>query len=213
MTIVFTASASAFMLVLCSSHAHGSGQHERFTVFPERLTLKQSVDLCESFGGTLAVTETASDYADLHSAMKRAQQGRTWLRFTDEGDQDHWRDILTGQPQNFSLIPWRLASEPTGGEAENCTGLANESETVLWAFDVDCGQKMTPTCEGSGGQLRLRGLCGDSVMDTRYSLQPEVTGGRRVMRGPGGWRIEWQRRSKLWSILSDGHKGLIVLIQ
>ena len=84
---------------------------------------------------------------------------------------------------------------------------------MLWAFDVDCDQKMTPTCEGSGGQLRLRGLCGDSVMDSLYSLQPEVTGGRRVMRGPRGWRIEWQRRSKIWSILSDDHQGMMILMK
>ena len=205
MTIVFT--ASALLFVLYSSQAHASGQQDRFIVFPERLTLKQSVDLCESFGGTLAVTESASDYAALHSAMRGAQQTRTWLRFTDEDDQDHWRDILTGQPHNFSLIPWRLASEPTGGAAENCTGLNAESETEFWAFDVDCGQKMTPACQGAGAQLRLRGLCGDSVVDSLYSLQPEVTGGRRLMRGRGGWRIEWQRGTKRWTITSDEHRG------
>ena len=198
--------ALALFFVLSSSHV--SGQQERFTVFPERLTLKQSIELCTSFGGTLAITESVSDYEELHSAMRRAQQSRTWLRFTDEDNQDHWRDILTGQPHNFSLIPWRLASEPTGGVAENCTGLAAESETEFWAFDVDCDQKMTPTCQGLEVQLRLRGVCEDSVVDSLYSLHTEVTGGRRLLRGTGGWRIEWQRQTKLWSILSDHHKGL-----
>ena len=209
MTVV--SRASVFLIVLCSSQAHASGlgQYERFTVFPERLTLRQSIDLCESFGGTLAITQKASDYVELHSAMRRARQTRTWLRFTDEDDQDQWRDVLTGHTHNFSLIPWRLASEPTGREAENCTGLNADSETEHWAFDVDCDQKMTPTCQDLGGELRLRGMCEDSVVDSLYSLQTEVAGGRRLMRSSSGlWRIEWQRHSKLWSILSDEHEGL-----
>ena len=182
---------------------------EKFTVFPERLTLKQSIDHCESFGGTLAITENTTDYVELQSAMKRDHQLRTWLRFTDEDSQDDWLDVLTGRHYSFSLIPWRLASEPTGGSAENCTGLYAESETEYWAFDVDCSQKMTPACQGTRAVLRLRGLCGDSVMDSLYTLVSELSGGRRMMVGLTGWRLEWQRQRKLWSILNDEYPGTL----
>ena len=34
----------------------------------------------------------------------------------------------TGEPKQFSSIPWRLSSEPTGFTVENCSGLASQGE-------------------------------------------------------------------------------------
>ena len=63
---------------------------------------------------------------------------QAWLRFTDEGSEGKWRDIWTGENQNFSSIPWKLATEPTGYIIENCSGVLNDPEDVFWAYDVDC---------------------------------------------------------------------------
>ena len=54
--------------------------------------------------------------------MKKSQMPQTWLRFTDEGSEGEWRDKLTNRTVDFDSIPWRVASEPTGFIAENCSG-------------------------------------------------------------------------------------------
>ena len=38
------------------------------------------------------------------------------------GSEGNWRDRWTNQSEDFFSIPWRIASEPTGFQNENCSG-------------------------------------------------------------------------------------------
>ena len=68
--------------------------------------------------------------------------------FIYRGHEGDWK--WNDNKDSFVYQHWE-DGEPDGGEAENCTGLAAEAETEFWAFDVDCDQKRTPTCQGLGG--------------------------------------------------------------
>ena len=57
---------------------------------------------------------------------------KTWLRFTDEGSEGEWRDVMTNRIINFDSIPWRIVSEPTGFIAENCSGIWLRSFHMIW---------------------------------------------------------------------------------
>ena len=139
--------------------------------------------------------------------MKRNSLSQAWLRFTDEGTEGVWRDKWTNQNKNFSSIPWRLASEPTGFIAENCTGLTNEDEEYHWAFDIDCEQKISSVCQDVRVYFRLRGLCSGSALDRLYRLIPALHNNRRTFYGPSGWKLGWESEEKLWKISNDRYPG------
>ena len=64
--------------------------------------------------------------------MKKNNMKQTWLRFTDEGSEGEWRDKLTNRTVDFDSIPWRIASEPTGFIAENCSGINNKLKKLFY---------------------------------------------------------------------------------
>ena len=138
--------------------------------------------------------------------MKRANHERTWLRFTDEYSEGLWYDKWTKEAVIFSNIPWRLASEPTGEKAENCSGFISESEDSYWAYDVDCYQKQTPVCQNISFTFILRGLCLESIIDTVYILN-KTSDGSIVFLGYSGWNIEWHQDSKHWLIANPLYPG------
>ena len=111
----------------------------------------------------------------------------TCLRLTDEGNESVWRDRWTGEERDFTSIPWRLASEPTGDVYENCAGLINEDNKRYWAFDIDCSQKIPTVCEDIKELFSLRGLCPHSLIDSLYRLVTDQEN-RRTFIGPTGWR-------------------------
>ena len=67
--------------------------------------------------------------------MKKNNIKQTWLRFTDEGSEGEWRDKLTNRTVDFDSIPWRVASEPTGFIAENCSGIFRNKAELTFIFD------------------------------------------------------------------------------
>ena len=107
---------------------------------------------------------------------------------------------------NFEDVPWRLASEPTGEKAENCSGIYSESDDSFWAFDVDCAQKMTPVCQNISFTFILRGLCPESTIDTVYVLNKTSDGGVAFL-GYSGWNIKWHQLEKQWLITNHLYPG------
>ena len=159
-------------------------------------------DVCQQLGGDLVRTERPEDWEELHHLMISNNIGRCWLRFTDEGHEADWRDRWTGQQVEFSSIPWRLASEPTGDVYENCAGLINEDNKRYWAFDIDCSQKIPTVCEDIKELFSLRGLCPHSLIDSLYRLVTDQEN-RRTFIGPTDWRIEWDGKTNSWKILNE----------
>ena len=140
--------------------------------------------------------------------MKKDNINQAWLRFTDEGSEGVWRDRWTNENKDFSSIPWRLSSEPTGFIAENCTGLTNEAEDYYWAFDIDCEQKINTVCQDIQVFFQMRGLCSGSVLDRLYRLAPSLHNSRRTFLGPSGWALGWESGEKLWMISNDRFPGV-----
>ena len=109
-----------------------------------------------------------------------------WLRFTDEDSEGEWRDKWTGEAQEFFSIPWRLSSEPTGFEVENCTGFNSDTDTYYYAYDIGCVQRRPVACQDLQQLFRLRGLCAGSIIDRIFRLIHPLHNARRMMLGPSG---------------------------
>ena len=91
--------------------------------------------------------------------MNKTRIPQAWLRLTDEGSEGEWRDIWTGEKQNFHSIPWRLETEPTGFTRENCSFVGNhvfvENHDDFWAYDVDCIDFKPSICQDIKLYFRL----------------------------------------------------------
>ena len=118
-----------------------------------------------------------------------------------------WSDIWRHEPIEFSSVPWKIQSEPTGYKSENCSGIKNQNETYYWAFDIDCNEKIGSVCQDIKYFFRMRGLCVGSVIDREYKLVKTLSGGRRMFLGPTGWAIEWQKDKRIWQLSNERIPG------
>ena len=72
----------------------------KYVSFPDSLNIQDSYDLCNYFGGYLAISKEKANYDEvknalkkrffiksekIHEAMKQIQTRAAWLRFTDKG--------------------------------------------------------------------------------------------------------------------------------
>ena len=146
----------------------------------------------------MVITQEGSDYEEVWKILTRYGVTQTWLRFTDNYKEGEWKDIESGQVQNFLSIPWSLVSEPTGYVAENCS--AFETGDLGVAFDLDCSQKLSAVCQDTKEYFKLRGLCPSSTLDTFYKLRQQLRKGRKMLSGPSGWSIVWE--GSKWKVLN-----------
>jgi hypothetical protein len=177
----------------------------RLEYFPERIVITEALKTCKIFNGNMVFTHKKSDYEELWQFLKTHETDlriQTWLRFTDNDMEGEWKDIETGQAEDFLSIPWILISEPTGFTAENCSGF----ETGI-AFDLDCTQKLPTVCQNTEEYFKLQGLCPSSRLDRQYKLRQQMYNGRRMFSGPSGWSLVWKEAK--WFILNGRYPGIL----
>ena len=58
-------------------------------------------------------------------------------------------------------------------------------------------------------ELNLRGLCQETILDTRFLLRHGQEGGKRVFTGNFGWTLSWEPSQKLWAISSVKYPGVM----
>ena len=119
----------------------------RLEYFPERIVITEALKTYKIFNGNMVITHKKSNYEELFQFLKTNETDlriQTWLRFTDNDKEGEWKDIETGQAEDFLTIPWILISEPTGFTEWSITGdgcsIESAYRTVLTFTPCDADQ-------------------------------------------------------------------------
>ena len=198
-----------------------------YEFFPEEAaSFDGAFVLCKRFGGNLLDAHSSEDYEKAFQYILTLKQSPEWenylfeayLRFSDRDVEGIWVDEETGEDMT-EKIPWDYA-EPNGEVGENCGFLftkfsTSENEQDIWRVgDISCVARQPVICENIP-QLKfsLRGLCSDSLFDTRFLLRMEPKNGNRFFSGSYGWDIffesgNWVIQSTRYNTTKAVHSGI-----
>ena len=171
------------------------------TIFPRKRTFRESLELCQRLGGTMAVADSEKKSQEIMKLLSSTKDkiclpwsgGKSWTGYTDEKEEGKFVDVNTGEEMNWSK--WILG-EPNGGQRGNCVGINAEGKM----FDAQCSSKYCTLCElEKVPVLHLRGACWEEGLDLNYTMKKE----KEVMKF-FGWRstkLVWNETK--WSFV-DG---------
>ena len=105
---------------------------------------------------------------ELHSLSPDNDKGDIlWLAATNEQVESEWRDYYTEERLNNYKKPWYAVHDTKYGSSHNCM----RPDNAAWGETL-CSDESAPGCPCQFSRrpvLHLRGLCGDSFLDTHYS--------------------------------------------
>ncbi|CAL4081366.1 unnamed protein product, partial [Meganyctiphanes norvegica] len=122
---------------------------------------------------------------------------------TDAAEESVWRHQGTGQILNRTYFP---EGHKNGGIKQNCVYM--HRETGAWE-DRACLQLLESftVCQTNHtSQLRLRGLCSETMEMNYYSFRPDYTNGKPIFQGHFG-NIIYSDGNGTW-ILFDAHRSI-----
>ena len=126
-----------------------------------------------------------------------------WLAVDDNKEEGTWRDSLTGQPLNYTP-PW-ADGQPNGGTRQNCVYLND-----LGWFDDQCANQLYCLCENQPRpNLKLLGLCNDTLIDREYQPQNDVKDIETLTIVGQSTSIKYDQNRVLWqmSVVSSNASG------
>ena len=125
--------------------------------------------------------------------MKDISDG-AWLAVDDMDEEGVWKDSINKQPLNDTQL-W-ADGEPNGRTAENCGSITN----CLW-FVAVCIRTFPCLCESKPRpNLKLRGLCKETLIDRDFQPQNDVNNIERLIIVGHSTSIEYDQKVMLWQM-------------
>lgn len=178
-------------------------------LFPERMNYVDNVAWCSMLKGTVVLPADEESNTVVYDKFFRFREvcvsrWRTLYYFGAVRNitTDRWFSETDGSP-----IVWEKFDKQWNQIVKDypCSSVGNQNFKYTW-FAVPCASLMCPTCNFTQSpQLRLRGLCKESLVDRSFFLQDYMND--RVLFGGNEYsRIFWNNET--WEIESRRYKGL-----
>ena len=173
------------------------------------MTFQELTHLCDTFKGTVSVIKDDATKAELDSHASHYKEychgdiyksPKYWTGWTDENNENVFYDPNTGETfdeaASLSASPWELG-EPNGERLENCAS-ANLI-TGKWV-DQRCSHRNCGFCYADiSTEMRIRGLCQDSVFDKAYIIMG-TRDGQPLFRGLTKSTLAYNFEDDSWKI-------------
>ncbi|XP_068216524.1 uncharacterized protein [Palaemon carinicauda] len=187
---------------LCRDSSH------LYLMLPEMRSFEATISSCRVLNSTVAAPRSATDnelltqeMVPFHDVCFPSTSWKIWLGFTDEEEEDVWRDVATQQPAIYKNFGPNF---PHGGKIYNCVCLMTDG---FW-IDTECkntNRRCTACQLDKSDFLRLRGLCFDSEHETRFRASGYING-RPFFYGYYNMLIVWDPQRNTWH-LKNGPKN------
>ncbi|XP_069977730.1 uncharacterized protein [Penaeus vannamei] len=187
------------------------------TIFPDRFSLKNAINLCQIVGGSLSVPLNEGENTWMYESSKSRSgycsggqgSGYLWLGANDVRTENEWVYWTSGQALAWEG-PWRGAG-PNGGNVENCLVMLTGNFPGLWS-DIACldSYAFCVPCEFDRlSVLYLKGamLCEGSPINKQYIVSDEKNG-RPLLSGFLHSDIFWDPAAGSWVLQSLKEEGV-----
>ncbi|XP_064111255.1 uncharacterized protein LOC135218736 [Macrobrachium nipponense] len=193
---------------LCRSTSHF------YLMLPEMRSFKDTISICRVLNSTVVAPRSAMENERLtqemvpfHDVCFPSTTWKIWLGFTDELEEDVWRDVATQQPTSYKNFGPNF---PHGGRIYNCVCLMTDGHWI----DTECkntNRRCTACQLDRSDFLRLRGLCYDSEHETRFRASGYIHG-RPFFYGYYNMLIVWDPDRNAWELKNVSKNKTILSI-
>ena len=132
-----------------------------------------------------------------------------WLSVTDAEEEGEWRDFYTEEMIKYK-VPF-TGTGPNGGERENCAIQISEDKWVDGVCNVNNFNNFCVCSHEKRPNLRLRGLCPDSAVDSLYIPRNNIDGQIQYVSSKGSV-ISYNDERQLWNLNKTGFDITGILI-
>ncbi|CAM6054349.1 unnamed protein product [Sphagnum tenellum] len=169
-------------------------------IFPEKRNITEHLAICHKMRGLVSVIHSNQTQIDMRKEIdNHSACGDWWSGWWDQPNDGTFSNVNNASDvlKSTDFQPWYYG-EPNGDTMENC-GVVS----IGWNMwnDITCDVLICGFCDlERAPDIQIRGLCKESLFNTKYSWTRTFMNGRHSFRGYTNTLMSWDPNITMWRL-------------